>query len=92
MLHFHIETVPQMASINQPVMNTIVVRGDAEVINEEILNLYFTNKKKGGGDVTSIVIKNNEAFITFADPSGVMSVSVCTCILMISIQYIWFKT
>jgi len=54
------------------VMDTVLVKGLSPTHNEPVLKLYFTNKKKsGGGDVTSIAIKDTHAYITFVDPEGI---------------------
>jgi len=53
------------------VMDTILVKGLSSTHDESVLNFYFTNKKKsGGGDVTSIVIKGEIAYVSFVDPNG----------------------
>ena len=53
------------------VMDTILVKGLSSTHNESVLKLYFTNEKKsGGGDVTSIAIKEEIAHVSFTDPEG----------------------
>jgi len=53
------------------VMDTILVKGLSTTHNESVLKLYFTNKKKsGGGDVTSIAVKAETAYISFVDLNG----------------------
>ena len=53
------------------VMDTVLVKGLSTTHDESVLNLYFTNKKKsGGGEVTSIAIKEEIAYISFIDPEG----------------------
>ena len=53
------------------VMDTVLVKGLSHTHAESVLKLYFTNKKKcGGGDVTSIAIKGENAYVSFVDPNG----------------------
>ena len=34
--------------------------------------MYFSNKKKcGGGDITEVVVKDEEAYITYAESEGI---------------------
>ena len=44
----------------------------AQKCNEEFLDLYFSNPtKSGGGEVESIeILSDNEAIVTFSDPTG----------------------
>ena len=52
-------------------IDTVLVNGEVESVGQEALELYFTNKKRcGGGEILSIVLKNNQATIVFCDPSG----------------------
>ena len=51
--------------------NTILVKGLKECHTELALKLFFTNKKKcGGGNITKIVVKKDNAYVTFADSKG----------------------
>jgi len=53
------------------VMDTVLVKGLSTTHNESVLKLYFTNKKKsGGGDVTSVILTEAQAYITFVDSNG----------------------
>ena len=52
-------------------LDTILVKGEVDSVGKEALELHFTNKKKcGGGDISSIQLKDNQATIIFCDPSG----------------------
>ena len=56
--------------------NTILVKGLKDCHTELVLKLFFTNKKKcGGGDVTKILLKKDNAYVTFADSKGMQSVN-----------------
>ncbi|XP_066542681.1 protein mono-ADP-ribosyltransferase PARP14-like isoform X3 [Hoplias malabaricus] len=48
---------------------SVLVQGNMSKITEELLNLYFSNKRSGGGDITSIiwVSKSKSVVITFDD-------------------------
>ena len=60
-------TEPQVTTTT----DTILVKGLTECHTESALKLFFTNKKKcGGGDVTKVVIKEESAYVSFADPKG----------------------
>ena len=51
--------------------DTILVKGEIKIIGQEALALHFTNKKKcGGGEIANILLKDDQATITFCDPSG----------------------
>ncbi|KAK3598400.1 hypothetical protein CHS0354_019803 [Potamilus streckersoni] len=52
----------------EPSIRTVEVRGFAENAVEEVLEMYFENTKRSGGDdVTSVEIENGVALVTFAD-------------------------
>ena len=52
--------------------NTLLVRGlDPQYHGKETLDLYFSNQTRcGGGDITEIIVKDTEAYITYAEPGG----------------------
>ena len=54
-----------------PVLDTILVTGNPESIEEGALKLYFSNKKKCGGEgIFNIVVQQDKGFITFNDVQG----------------------
>ncbi len=53
--------------------DSVLVQGDLEKLTEEVLTLYFSNKKRsGGGEVQSFIWINTRksAAITFRDSDG----------------------
>ena len=51
--------------------DSILVKGEVKIIGQEALTLHFTNKKKcGGGEIDKILLEDDQATITFYDPSG----------------------
>ena len=59
--------VPQASTIT----STILVEGLMEYHTESTLKLFFTNTKKcGGGNVTKVSMKEDSAYVSFADPKG----------------------
>ena len=54
--------------------NTLLVKGlNVESRNEEILDLYFSNQAKcGGSGIAEISVQDNEAYITYVDPGGII--------------------
>ena len=57
-------------------INTILVKGEVKSVGQEALTLYFTNKKKiGGGKIDTILLRDDQATITFHDPSGMYNVN-----------------
>ena len=52
--------------------NTLLVKGLNSQYHAEIaLDLYFSNQaKSGGGDIVEIMLKDTEAYITYAKPGG----------------------
>ena len=69
------------------VMDTVLVKGLSPTNDEPVLKLYFTNKNKsGGGDVTSIAIKDTHAYITFTDPEGIKYIRSLNLYLHLIIQ------
>ena len=59
---------------------TILIEGlDTERHNKSILELYFSNHKKcGGGDITEVVMKDEEAYIMYAESEGIaMYYDIC---------------
>ena len=56
--------------------STILVKGlDTKRHNKSFLEMYFSNKKKcGGGDITEVVVKDEEAYITYAESEGIATI------------------
>ena len=54
--------------------NTLLVKGlNPECHNQSMLDLYFSNQGKcRGGDIAEIVVKDNEAYITYAESGGII--------------------
>ena len=51
--------------------DSILVKGEVKSIGQDALTLHFTNKKKcGGGEIGNILLEDDQATITFCDPSG----------------------
>ena len=45
---------------------------NAQDLNKPMLELYFSNQAKcRGGDILEIMVKDNEAYITYAEPEGI---------------------
>ena len=41
--------------------------------NKSMLDLYFSNQAKcGGGKIAEVVVKDNEAYITYAESGGII--------------------
>ncbi|XP_026865824.2 protein mono-ADP-ribosyltransferase PARP14 [Electrophorus electricus] len=60
----------EIAAIQLELTDSVLVQGDLSKIKEDILNLYFSNKKRsGGGEIKSLVWvkENNSAMISFED-------------------------
>ncbi|KAK1797640.1 hypothetical protein P4O66_008005, partial [Electrophorus voltai] len=60
----------EIAAIQLELTDSVLVQGDMSKIKEDILNLYFSNKKRsGGGEIKSLVWvkENNSAMISFED-------------------------
>ncbi len=53
-----------------PEFRSILVQGIDPGTSEELLLLYFENRKKGGGDVESVKLDNNGAEIVFKEAGG----------------------
>ena len=52
-------------------MDTVLVRGLSASHSQSVLKLYFTNKRKCGGEnVTSVILNGTQAYISFADSNG----------------------
>ena len=53
--------------------NTLLVKGlNPECHNQSMLDLYFSNQGKcRGGDIAEIIVKDNEAYITYAESGGI---------------------
>ena len=68
---------------------TVLVKGlNAQYHNELVLELYFSNEAKcGGGNIAAILIKDDEAYITYAEPEGIIMIPVAA---VIEVRYILF--
>ena len=55
-------------------VNTVLVKGlNAQYHNIPVLELYFSSEAKcGGGSIAEIIIKDDEAYITYAEPEGIV--------------------
>jgi len=51
-------------------MDTILVKSLSSCPSQTQLNLYFCNKKIGGGEIKKLSVKGMHAFVTFADVKG----------------------
>ena len=52
-------------------IDSILVKGEVKIIGQEALTLHFTNKRKcGGGEIANILLEDDQATITFCNPSG----------------------
>ena len=74
----HVPVVPVEHDDHVPVVSaehrTILVQGLTPQICDELLELYFENKKCGGGDIESFTRLDEEAArIVFKDDGGKMS-------------------
>ena len=79
--------VPQVTTTD---CDTILVKGLTDCHTESALKFFFTNKKKcGGGEVTKIVVKKDNAYITFADPKGTIFIYslfvIISCMLCVEL-------
>ena len=56
----------------EPVLVTIVIDGITSKIDEDTLEMYFSNNKKsGGGEIEgNVQIDGDKGYITFCDPQG----------------------
>ena len=66
-------SVEVMDEEEEPALATIVVDGITPKIDEDTLEMYFSNtKKSGGGEIESggIQIDGTKAYVTFCDPQG----------------------
>lgn len=58
------------------VTDTILVKGEVKSVGETALTLYFTNKKRfGGGEIASILLNDDQATVTFCDPSVAVKIA-----------------
>ena len=56
------------------------------IIIEPVLELYFSNEAKcGGGNIAEILVKNDEAYITYAEPEGIIMITVAA---VIEVRYV----
>lgn len=60
-----------MISIQRvPKTKSIIVFGETENISDEYINLYFENKKNGGGEVAGLSRNEDGIVVTFMDHKG----------------------
>lgn len=54
-------------------VNTVLVKGlNAQYHNKPVLELYFSNEAKcRGGTITEIIVTDDKAYITYAEPEGI---------------------
>ena len=69
------EEGPVLAAIHEegPVLTTIVIDGITATIDEDTLEMYFSNtKKSGGGEIKSgsVQIDGTKGYVTFCEPQG----------------------
>ena len=74
------EQINDIASVN-----TVLVKGlNAQCNSKSLLELYFSNEAKcGGGTITEIIVKDDEAYITYAEPEGIITAAVTSVIEML---------
>uniref|UniRef100_A0A3Q3K770 RRM domain-containing protein n=1 Tax=Monopterus albus TaxID=43700 RepID=A0A3Q3K770_MONAL len=51
--------------VESPEDRTVEVLGVAEALDEELLSLYFENKRSGGGPLVSVEKRGNRAIVVF---------------------------
>lgn len=59
--------------------DSVLVQGDMSKITEDILTLYFSNKRSGGADIKSLIWVNKQksVVISFQDCHGKFSKYLC---------------
>ena len=64
----------QQPSTMTSTSNTILVQAlNPECNNKSMLDLYFSNQAKcGGGEIAEVIVKDNEAYITYAESGGII--------------------
>ena len=56
-------------------LDTILVKGEVVSVGQGALKLHFTNKKKcGGGEIANMLLKDDQATITFCDSTGMNNI------------------
>ena len=66
-----------------PTNNTLLVTGHN--LNQDKLDLYFSNEAKcGGGNIADITVKDNKAYITYANSGGNYCNVIATLLLSVS--------
>lgn len=62
--------------------NTILVQGlNPKCRDKSMLDLYFSNQAKcGGGEIAEVVVKDNEAYITYAESGGIIMQQLSRCL------------
>ena len=52
--------------------NTLLIKGlNTQYHNKSTIELYFSNLAKcGGGNIAEIIMRDNEAYITYDEPGG----------------------
>ena len=55
-----------------------MVKGlNAQYHTKPVLELYFSNEAKcGGGNIVKIFVKDEETYITYAEPEGIIRIAV----------------
>ena len=72
--------------------DTILVKGEIMSVGQQALTLHFTNKKKcGGGEIANMLLKDDQATITFCDPSGMPCKQIMNKITVVN-QCMFFIT
>ena len=70
-------------------VHTVLVKGlNAQYHNKSVLELYFSNEAKcGGGDIVEILVKDEEAYITYAEPEGIIRIAVASVIEILKYSF-----
>lgn len=57
-------------SVESPEERTVEVLGLPEGVDEELLSLYFENKRSGGGPLVSVEKRSDHAILVFEEAKG----------------------
>lgn len=60
-----------------------------EAVDEELLSLYFENKRSGGGPLVSVERRADRAILVFEDAAGKWKHSVVGCNILQMRSYIF---
>ena len=64
-------SVEVMEEEEEPPLDTIMIEGITDEIDEDTLEIYFENTKKSGGeDINNVEIHGTKGYVTFSDPQG----------------------